>query len=559
MKLDFPTLNNSDVYAIRSQRDLSLNVSIDQFVQPALNLNTVLLNQLNYTWDTLSNVPYIIACGANRLSLDLYWNRYKQIFQICPYTNETLYSDSDSDGSSELAIFTYENGIHSCNNSLGFTNFLSEIIDDQWIEQTDNNLEASILIITVNLKYAITADIISTTDRWIVSNNAARNINSSAAMFTSMSSLESSAVSDLNASDSIISVSLASMIDSTLGQFTYTPSKLRSDREKSRYTWNDTGASPSGWPLLQGILFNDFYRIIFSYGNLEISENDYNYTADEGMIFNSSYIPYSGASVSYYNTSFSQDELSADAMPVCSINSDDRIYDISSDQIERPSWLLAYDSSFNPFSGSSMQKFMQCAFSPMMNATYSNSSQIVEYITSGLAYGRWSWIRGQPIDITETSYTESLESSTVILRCASLKTDGWVVENCYNKYRVACRVNKEPYTFEISKRAYTYYDAMNACDDNSVFTLPRTALQNTVLQELRRNTVGTDPIWIDMNSLAKPNCWMTVPTVAAVIVLVLVTLTLFSKLRDYRLVKARRKRRRVVKKFGEMEYDGVPS
>jgi len=88
-----------------------------------------------------------------------------------------------------------------------------------------------------------------------------------------------------------------------------------------------------------------------------------------------------------------------------------------------------------------------------------------------------------------------------------------------------------------------------------------------------------DRIWIDFNSLAVEACWTSggpnascpysqsqrdakyviVPSVAAVIVLILFGLFMLVKLANVRVEKGRRRRKKEWKRFEGHDYEGVPA
>ncbi|KAK9495096.1 hypothetical protein V1508DRAFT_410885 [Lipomyces doorenjongii] len=580
MALNWPNLTFSDEYAIRSQRDLTLNVSIDQLVNLAINLNSVLLEPLNYTSNTLSNFATIVRRGATRVFLDIYWNSRTRVWQLCPFIpdNSSSAINVTSSDSNENAIFVYDGKAYTCDTTITFSKFLSDVLRNQWIYSTDDNLNAQTIVLTMNLRSAKAAAIISIGhERSVTSkvNQATTNIpnlQSGSATSTANTAIVTDSDSD----------SLAVQIDDALRKYVYTPAMLNLDRSKA-LTWNDTAASSQGWPLLENVLLKDFYRVLFSFGDIEVPRSEYDTNLDADYIFSNDDIPHSGTGVISYTSNFSSSELDSMTSPVCTLNDGNDISITSTGAVVKPSWQIASDTSDNPFSAAAMLQYMKCGFSPVLNATLSSPSDILQYVITGLESSRWSWMAGQPTEQLEPTPTNGATPITGgsgdVRRCAALTKNGWAVENCYSKYNVACRVAKSPYNWTLSQKKVSYYDSIGACTGNTILSLPRTALQNTMLQILRQSDVGSDPVWIDMNSIEVANCWVSggpgascnynrspresiaviVPTIAAVVVAVLLALTLCSKLLGYKQVKARRKRRRIVKKFGEMEYDGVPS
>lgn len=584
--LQWPSTSSTDIYAIRSQRDLTLNVSMDQLIYPAINLNTVLLEPLNYTYDVLASFTDLVSWGASRFFLDLYWNDKKSRWQVCPFIdgvqheqerdrngNHTVF-ELNHGGTEEAAIFYYNDSVYLCNLTLLFEEFLLDIVKEQWILTTDDNLNAKTVIVTLNLRNAIEPDyapnaaVISesfvpsatlttssnaasrvslvgsstSSSRTLSSQSStgtfpsptvnptlgasgsavATRISSAPLVSTSPASMSASLMSLIRRDDEQISsaiensasmtssaplaypsesfLKLSEKIEFVLDGYAYTPGLLAIDRQQSS-TWNSTGMSSTGWPLLDNVLFRNFYRILFSFGEVEVSDEEYDIEGDKTTIFSSAEIPYTGERAVKYSSAFSSAQLQSSTSPVCSIRRDTYLVDITStDNVVSPSFLLASDTSESRFSVDAVRQYIKCGFSPMLNATGKDEDDIIDYVTKNLAGSKWSWSDDQPADLLNIS-----DVSSAPTRCARLAEKGWEVTNCYAKYRAACRISKGAYSFVLSRKEVTYYDSVSACSgSNEVFTVPRTALQNSVLQKLRQDTVGSEAIWIDVNSLAEP-------------------------------------------------------
>ncbi|KAK9462360.1 uncharacterized protein V1516DRAFT_670058 [Lipomyces oligophaga] len=614
MALTWPDITAIESNGIRSQRDLTLNVSMDGIVSPAINLNTVLLEPLNYTYNVFSELSNLADRGIQRFFLNLYWNQLLEAFQLCPFE----YSAEIQDASN--AVFRANNRTYACNLTLSFAEFLGDIVRDQWIEPTDNNLEAQVIIITLHLLPARSGELIShsdfesssvslTSSSSISGLEVSSKINSAIYALTSRTTAtagtvstvihddsQTTSISTLSASslqpqhtDSVTQVnkqeSLSKQISIVLSNYVYTRQQLDLDRDTPHITWNSTGSSSKGWPLLENMIFHGFYRIVFSFGNIELDSDIYNTAKDVQVIFPASDIPWAGKTTVTYSTAFSASQKTSLLSPVCKIQTGSGLVHVASSGANvAPSFLLAADTSDNRFSASVLTQYMKCGFNPVLNATLSNADpetlalDIVDYLHTNLVVGRWAWSTNEPIQISSTDETHGSVSG-VLYRCASLSSSGFTVSNCYDKFYVACRVSKRPYSWVLSQKKSNYFSASSACSGNSLLSIPRTPLQNSVLQSIRSQAVGSASIWVDLNSLSVPNCWVTggpgatctyessdtresreivIPTVAAIIVAVILALMLCSRLLGTRRLKNRSIRRRAIKKFDDAEYDGVP-
>jgi hypothetical protein len=218
---------------------------------------------------------------------------------------------------------------------------------------------------------------------------------------------------------------------------------------------------------------------------------------------------------------------------------------------------------------------VNCGISPILNATLLNvtAHENLEPYNNFSYSAIWSWAVREP-----KNYSLGPDDSQ--LRCAtnSLDLSGrWIVSSC-KKYHVACRATGQPYNWTVTDSLVSYSDTSKACSDPYVFAAPRTALENSFLAQVMRDSgynLGGTSVLIDLNSLDVRGCWVTgganatcpyiavvdpqriilVPTIAAIIVLVVMALTLFVKIAGNHKTR-KRKRRRSGDGF---VYEGVPS
>jgi hypothetical protein len=160
--------------------------------------------------------------------------------------------------------------------------------------------------------------------------------------------------------------------------------------------------------------------------------------------------------------------------------------------------------------------------------------------------------------------------------------------DCSDERHAACRIGNSPYNWTLTGGKVSFSEAVDACsDENASFDVPRTGLENTYLynylitkQNDTINPLSGDSdqreVWLNFNSLDVKACWVTggpnvscpyttssseverrtviVPTIAAIIVLIITALTLFVKCNANR--RNSRRKKRVIEGW---EYEGVPS
>ncbi|EXJ89275.1 hypothetical protein A1O3_02341 [Capronia epimyces CBS 606.96] len=380
---------------------------------------------------------------------------------------------------------------------------------------------------------------------------------------------------------------VGSQLKSRFPQALFTPDELQNDRDHLNRSWfhDDFGANTdtsyfstsgqgddsitqNGWPGGEWIILTDNRRLLVSWGDVDPQMKGYDFQDDSNHIFAAGYIQ------SRYPKNGDGDGNLTDACfykpgetTVSQVNS---------------SWATATISETNMDTLSSLgQNLTSCGISPILNVTLGNSAvqhnlDLYQRFAQSTAFG---WASGEPLNVSDNDY-----------RCAVIDTTSgylgrWRIDPCSKKHRAACRIASQPYAWRLSTYTVPFDAAPDACPENTIFDLPRTGLENTYLhrQILNDTNTGGDDVdsilsgvWINFNSLDQVNCWVTggpnatcpyvgeqdmdqkrevlIPTIAALIVLVLTVLTLVVKCNEHR--RNSRSRRR-----GDdgWEYEGVPS
>lgn len=403
----------------------------------------------------------------------------------------------------------------------------------------------------------------------------------------------------------------------------YTPKRLLSDRMNLNTTWlrgGDEGddetryfdvvikpdgglESKNAWPSEGYLCFEKGERLILGIG--EVAVRGFSVGRDEDYFFNARGLGWPGAGRGQPCL------LKGDKAERSDVNSSwARVVDDGQNPWRTKENLL---------------QAVDCGWSPTINTTLSSNSTVSNnYTLSQLDYlnllhgAVWSWAQDEPA----TPPYNLTEEELSMFRCASMSTTTgrWKVADCNSNYHVACRIGDRPYKWTIGKRAGSYFDAMKLCPKQTTFDVPRTPLENRYLlqaasaltlskarQKGKFNEAlfmegeldgfppnpivqrtshlsGTDHIWIDLQSLRQTGCWVrggsngeeaecpyvdndserkaiVVPTVAAVIVLVMAGLMVFAKLGNRRWEKVQKRRRREARQLRKegWQYEGVPA
>lgn len=383
---------------------------------------------------------------------------------------------------------------------------------------------------------------------------------------------------------------LSQIVNGNLSDILYSASTLYDQRANLNNTWynvewdnlpaqgyyqtskNSAGniVTESGWPTEALMEFQEFKRVIVSFGTVDGSMAAYNISGDFEDIFPP------GTITRQRQTSFATtgEQTSGCFFP----SSDVTVTSQSNSSFARASPpLIGIDA--NPdlnASIASVANLTRCGIVPFLNQSLAgttadkNPLPYAAYVHSTL----WSWAPGQPLNVTRGSSTGN--------RCAVMTNSPypgrWEVTDCANRYRAACQNPREPYYWEVSSDTSDFNIAETLCRPPLQFAVPHTALENAYLHAaLQRSREPDQPVYVDLNQLGTADCWVigingtcpylqstdtnrtrivVIPTVAAVIIFVCAALTFFIKCASNRREDRRGRGRKMV---GGWEYEGVPS
>ena len=412
-------------------------------------------------------------------------------------------------------------GSYRCTSSINLLTFTAVLSD--FLDQTDNTLNASLAIVILNLHQATSPD---------------EPTNSSAATST-LASVDLPAPTNL----------LSDVLGLNLSSYIYTPTMLQADRGNLNSSWyaalplakpnssyftttitttvdaksssSGVHSTPDGWPSEAYLELHRVLRLAVGLGQVDDSLRGYNFSGDEDTIFapgmltapRSVSIGQDGVLQSgcFYNRSAPTTAVTA------AVNSSWAV----ADQLALPPPSASSADSSSSSSSSSGAPFYNtngtlagvanlaaCGISPVVNQSLlgvSADQRIDPY--KAVAYSSlWSWAPGQPI-ITRNANISSNDSSSRLdsggggaasvvvssngprLRCAALDrrlAGRWRVVDCTERHRAACRVaDGSPYAWRVSSTAATYSESGDRlhCGADATFAVPRTGLENRYLLE----------------------------------------------------------------------------
>ncbi|CAO3639601.1 unnamed protein product [Mucor hiemalis] len=446
----FNSANISTAYRI--QRDIAMNVTIDQLIWPAIDMSTSFFGK-DYSTQRVSELDQPLLMGYKRLVVDIYWDADRLQWQLCPVTITNTTSKSD------LLINGY-----TCAPSFLFGDFMSAINDYLISTEVERAPQQTSLI---NL-------ILNLHD--LPSNNTK--------------------VTETRLGE-IINHSISKSSSSSLISRIYTPSNLTVDRVNISASFYAHGLEPyfplyqqnlgssSPWPQWL-YLIEKKVQLLVGFGEI-IQGNISKFSispADQSIIFDPISLGGIGGGM---NLSIEEKIASP---PQCSL--------------EPLSWSFVNDNK-TAFNYDSALKTTQCGYSPYFtHSNYSSEHSKSTDVDSGHLADNvlstiWSW------DVNEPNSDDGR-------RCAAIKGDNgrWVAHDCAEPLRVACRLATNPNQWVLTKNSFIYDRALSACPQNYIFDIPRIPRQNINLRQVMiAQNLTESKVWINLNLLYNDDsCWV---------------------------------------------------
>jgi hypothetical protein len=181
-------------------------------------------------------------------------------------------------------------------------------------------------------------------------------------------------------------------------------------------------------------------------------------------------------------------------------------------------------------------------------------------------------------------------------RCAVMESNGWHSERCSNQHRALCVSTQNTSSFVLSDIQANYTHSDGACAQLSGpeapynFTLPRSVTLNAAIYNQIQELDNTSyPVWIDFNSMQTKDCWVTggpdspcpfnsnnnlhnsptktqwnrnkvaLLTISCVITFALILIILFLRLDHLPIRNNENKWKKLMLKYKNSQYRGVPS
>ncbi|KAI8393712.1 uncharacterized protein BYT42DRAFT_609483 [Radiomyces spectabilis] len=490
--------------ALRIQRDIALNVTIDRIHWPAIHLASYF--DRDYSAENIQTVENLLVMGYQRLVLDIYWDASRATWQLCPEVMPVTATDDDHDRNTNLRRV----GRYNCSPSTSFRQFMEAV--NNYLLMTDLSTDSAnthLIFLILNLHslngtsgaYALKPEKISSNDDSSLSNIIQsaidRSVNNSPRYYTPR-----------NLTDNRRNVNGSFYVDGM-------PYPL-----PSRTDHNDP--SPA-WPAW-GYLVERNVQLLVGFGKNNLPNgSNYDISDDRDIIFDPEVL---GAGSRMEKVTLK--DMNATGWADCNRPGNTTVMipaDGNSTHWQPPSQqasVLSWSWSFmmdgqDRFTYDTALHATECGYSPYFTASnYSEkgSSYSVNdtgHFADNILSSIWSWEVGEP----RTSGN---------LHCAMIQrwNGRWRAGDCTHLLRVACRHVNDANEWVLTPTFFSYDRALSACPEDYVFDTPRIAQQNRMLfnvlqKDLVHESVddeseSTDPthhlFWINLNSATGDNCWV---------------------------------------------------
>ncbi|KAF7726338.1 hypothetical protein EC973_008918 [Apophysomyces ossiformis] len=153
----------SIISALRIQRDLALNVPINEWLWPAINLSTAYFGN-DYSQERIQDIEQVLIMGYRRLVLDIYWDATNNVWQFCPVPlSKALLLRNPSPSPHKRDDIRI--GAYTCSTSYRFRDFLIDL--NRYLTSTElaaNSEIANLVFLILNLHQHDTASLTTITE-----------------------------------------------------------------------------------------------------------------------------------------------------------------------------------------------------------------------------------------------------------------------------------------------------------------------------------------------------------------------------------------------------------
>lgn len=591
---NWPDLSDRADLALRAERDIAMDIPIDQHTPFGISANRLIFDIQGYSTDALGTLRTALNVGIDAVMLDVYWNEYTGRWQLCP----APIPQSATNNRSETVLVSWKGNTYKCQPSFGDLDVYTTLRD--YLRLLNTNSQANVVQLVLNLKLILNDTVVVrlnlTNSTSLVTGPAPTSISPGMVVYLP----EYMELGNSSLSDPLLS----------LGSFLFLPTDL--DRTSPL---NSTVAYDDEYPSQQDFLYSLYKRALVTAVTDEYrnSSNGYNVTvSDAKKIF------------FYGQNNFTLSHTDEDVLQEC-FDRRLRPYDPNyyNNRVLETRFRMLIDSNNNRFTPETAHQALQCGYMPVLNASVypllNRTNLTGEYtgrvLNNFSPFAYWAWAPYEP-DSTYSNVTrlsldfsemrprdddhddddddydvghdddpdwQQTAMSQVAEKCVVMKRNGWAVENCYNKYRLACKHKNNAFEWTLSHEISLYFSTNQAdCPKNYKFGVPHLSTEQLALQNFLNSSSVVYPVWIDLNDITILGCFvdggpyaqcpykravttsnlirLVAPSVVvAVVILILIFFERFFLLTPIHTNRRRHWKRTINQHYKKNDYEGVPS
>lgn len=560
---NWPVASNPVDVAMRAQRDIARPVSITQLTNLGIALSGSLFEMEGYTQSALVTLQTALSVGIRTVYIDLYWNEFTREWQLCP----APFPSNASLNALSIQEVTWKGRKYKCAGDMTVQSLMQ--IFSSYFASTNTNIEINLVTMLFRLNSILISDSFSsnfTEDTNTYKNPPIKNLGNS---------------------------TLNECIG-PLSTYLYKPTSIHRSSTSGGVNTNSSRSdfynrTSGDFPTLDTFMLQDYKRIIASVveNNMRLSRYSYNISdTDKKNIFFSS---------ENFDSEIASSSNSTVLLRCRALLENTKSNKSGSfiDLAEETRFRYIIDNDENHFTNDSLNDFLQCGYSPILNAssytTYDDEKTVTfaEVVNNFLPQSLWLW---NPKELTGENgalwgyLAENSTDKHIAFRCVALSKDGGIIRNCYEKYHYACKNKEMPFSWKVHTEKLAYFEANDedACPKGYSLGTPLLSIELLSLMNYLYSESIDFPVWIDLNDITVKDCFVTggpyakcpyqrtvsksklvgliAPSfVVCVVILFLLVLEKFFRVNPIQTNRKRYWRKRINEYNKIHNYEGVPS
>lgn len=543
-KNEWPNLSRNRAIAIRTQRDVSENVTIEYSIAPGVDLSTVVFDPYGYNPGSLDTFRVLTNVGVQSFLLNLYYDETNKNWLMC--SKEKIIEQVNTDNYTECNVSNFN-----------ITSFIATL--NQFLVETNNDLNINLMFLLIKLNSFTVSP-----NELIPSNLTDSGIMSLSSIFSTIVKVVSPLDVDNNELPTLHNLlfKLSKRVFPVIIEDNL-PSNTTYSLADDKYTFFTSKDSKTSASVSLNVL------------DMEIESEDDMECQTLETVYNSSslHFAYDSEDVPFTIQSY-WESIQCGYSPIIN-HAFSNISDFSTFlEVSLWSWSpyqptvtatdeLSISSLFSNLSNRGMPDYI-------INSEFSNTTNL-PHIMENTSSTNTGNANGENND--DNDYDEYDN------RCAVLSRLGWIATSCERKLRAFCVSSTNSSDFAITSDKNTYAKANMDCkslDEKYELAVPRNALQQEYMMSII--PAGENVLWINLNSLSSKNCWVVgidtncpyqavvshhifiqMITPSSVMGILLVIIFLAMQFQQLPVYSNRKYWRKLLNEKLKNDYDGVPS